>query len=98
MERIPAPWAVFDISDGDGRKLEISEAGLTIRCEGSEWMTPWELVWTEETEDDFTLQLEGQGLIMNKDDLTWEQMEELRRLLLRFSADRYHSPYGRMPR
>ena len=98
MDCIPTPWAVFDIGEGDGRKLEISEEGLVIRCEDSAWMTPWEQVWTEETEDDFTLQLGGQGLIMDKEEMTWEQMEELRRLLLRFSADRYHSPYGRMPR
>lgn len=98
MNNNTTPLAVFDIGSGDGRMLEISTEGITMRCEDSVWMTPWELVWTEETEDDFTLQLEGQGLFILKDDLSDEAMEELRRLLLRFSADRYHAPYGRMPR
>lgn len=97
MNNNTTPMAVFDVC-GDGRTMEVSEAGLTLRCADSGWFTPWKLVWVEESEDDFTLQLDGQGLDLDKDEMSWEQMEELRRLLLRFCADRYRAPGGRMPR
>ena len=91
-----APLASIDL--GDGRMLDISAEGVTVRCGGDGVEVPWTHVWVDETETDYTLQLGGHGLFVEKDDMSFSDRDELRRLLLRFNAARYGAPDGRMPR